>query len=213
VGRCHLHQSRGHHRARPPGPADGESYSKASEVLIWLGEDSKGATVPELPFQQFFTGLYQIANEIRKRRRNGEISYEGPRYRSFISWRDRRAKSFRITQLQFSQLDTVFYRRWWKRAWVLQEVVLAKSAHLFCGDVLDLLDLEEINNCVCEEGSQASLSAFSFLSWTAGPLSLRMGTRNSVIASNSELASWLYLCYLAQDTMKPLIHETKSTAS
>jgi len=169
----------------------GKVYSKASQVLIWLGEAPEGATSPELTLKHFFIGLHNIAVEISNRRHNGEIPYEGPRYRSFVNWRNQRTKSIKVAQMQTSQFDAVFDRRWWTRVWVIQEMALANSALLFCGDaILDLLDLHVINICVCEEGSQASIKAFSFLGLAAGNLSLRMDIRNRVITSDAELASW-----------------------
>ena len=56
-------------------------YSKASQVLIWLGEAPAQEVIQETPMpasEYFFEWLHMIAEEIRERKSSGQAVYEGP---------------------------------------------------------------------------------------------------------------------------------------
>ena len=70
----------------------------------------------------------------------------------------------RVDAMSFSLLTILLNRPWWTRLWVLQEVVLAREAHLYCGpqnvNLLDVLltsqKLDAVNNSVTRTSSPES---------------------------------------------------------
>ncbi|KAL8830970.1 MAG: hypothetical protein Q9170_005494 [Blastenia crenularia] len=80
-------------------------YSQAHCVLIWLGEHDTNT-------ETAFSILKDLARgtSMAKLQRNEEIPYITP-----------------------TAILTIFSRPWFQRLWVVQEVLLAEQAHLFCG--------------------------------------------------------------------------------
>jgi len=156
-------------------------YSKATEVLIWLGEASKDFSAP-LPINHsaeakspisatssirktapgstsgsplssgkfnghesrrndsdailsvseiFLEFLGRMGIEITRLRNEGEDPRSSPLYKDLVSQVYSRFLGGVDTELCRGFKDIV-NRRWWSRVWVIQEVVVARSATLIC---------------------------------------------------------------------------------
>lgn len=80
-------------------------------------DDFDGAAAPRLPLDQDFPGAF--------------IN----RYNSQLRWKERLPLHLRkLLHVNFMEnLATLLDRPWWRRVWILQEVILAKSVTLVCG--------------------------------------------------------------------------------
>jgi len=127
-------------------------YSKATEVLVWLGESSKDVRVLEpahylhgrlrsverkpndnrilTPISDIFLDhLHRMATEIRRLQNAEQDPTLSPLYQELISHLYEGSFGRTNTELFRGFLDIVS-RRWWSRVWVVQEVAMAKSATL-----------------------------------------------------------------------------------
>ncbi len=102
-------------------------YEQAQQVLIWLGDTGIGERI----------AMQSLANtggslSVRMKVWNTERKFGlGKRLRDRVSqsvsgeW-DARA-------LEVGELAQLLDRKWWRRVWIVQELVLAKKAVLLCG--------------------------------------------------------------------------------
>ena len=88
-------------------------YKNASEVVVWLGEDA-GDSLPAL---QLLSGLADISDM---------SIHDAPGFVSHVV-RDERYKNAWVA------LGNLLHRPWWQRAWILQEILLARKAVALCG--------------------------------------------------------------------------------
>ncbi|KAE9364240.1 HET-domain-containing protein [Stipitochalara longipes BDJ] len=131
-------------------------YSKAVEVLVWLGESSKDVGIldpvhylhgktrsaenkPDVnrvltPVSDIFLDhLHRMAAEIRRIQNAGQNPTSSPLYQDLVS--QIYEGSFQRTNTDlFRGFKNVVRRRWWSRVWVVQEVAIAKSATLICSE-------------------------------------------------------------------------------
>ncbi|TVY80845.1 Heterokaryon incompatibility protein 6 OR allele [Lachnellula suecica] len=108
-------------------------YSKASQVLIWLGESSEdvdeetGVPVSDI----FLNHVSVMAREFRALQSNGK-SRTGSRYYQEILSDTQRWYSVCLQSPLLGGMVDIHRRRWWSRIWVLQEAILARSAVFVC---------------------------------------------------------------------------------
>ena len=110
-------------------------YRVASKVRIWLGEasdliDSSTGKAVSTVFLEYTT---LIANEMRLLKESGKAEAT---LSLFCRTRSELASAVRTNeQTPFTEgLWHIESRRWWKRVWVVQEALLARSAIIICGD-------------------------------------------------------------------------------
>ncbi|KLU88236.1 hypothetical protein MAPG_07223 [Magnaporthiopsis poae ATCC 64411] len=102
-------------------------YSSAQNVIIWLGPGS-----PAISWLFYAsTTLHQHA--VRRCPVKGQTSLE--RWRAVWRSLDQLAEGNvrLVTEQSYDALKTVLLRPWFRRAWVIQEVALAKRATVVCG--------------------------------------------------------------------------------
>ena len=108
----------------------GRVYASAVQTLVWLGEESlevKGA-LENLPIW-----LRSPAPHVDWT--GAEIAWESP---SSLVFNERGVSTEAATWLRLQQeslppVMSLFARDWWRRKWIIQELVRAKSAVLVCG--------------------------------------------------------------------------------
>jgi hypothetical protein len=88
-------------------------YSRAQEVVIWLGEELKD-TRPALRLIHGLADLYEFP------------AAKAPGFISYVV----REETF---QDDWIALGNFFSRPWWTRAWIVQEVVMARKGIVLCG--------------------------------------------------------------------------------
>jgi hypothetical protein len=156
-------------------------YSKATEVLVWLGESSKEMTTPDpvaqsiateqqntttvsrliletvveqeqnngnstsvngwsslnrgsIPVSHLFLYyLSQMVIEMSRIESSGQDPKSSPLYQELQSQIYESSTSGRLTDF-YRGFRNIIERRWWSRLWVVQEVVLARSATLICSN-------------------------------------------------------------------------------
>jgi hypothetical protein len=129
-------------------------YSKATEVLVWLGESSKDVGTPDPASQMsdaealnsmprsvnqgpipvsdlFFDYFHRMIVQMRRLRSLGQPPTSSPLHQNLLSQVYERSFGGMNTDLRRGFKDFV-RRRWWSRVWVVQEVAVAKSATLIC---------------------------------------------------------------------------------
>ncbi len=131
----------------------GDIYSKASNVVVWLGDDSKDLDMVMWFLKNVRQQVYRLmhmsaALRIPQEEFEATLSRYDPLDAEF--WKD-------VMHLNppddnsWAECFVSFYRffsrrRWFKRAWILQEAVLAKSVRFVCHmsffEFDDLMDLD-----------------------------------------------------------------------
>jgi hypothetical protein len=124
----------------------GEIYSQAIEVLLWLGPETNSSAKAFYFLRSLI--LPSIRQSSERSRPNVEsedgqliISSEfSDGLPSFALYDQKKQKSLQYTvqedpeSVQYLQaLCELLHRPWWRRIWVLQEVVRSRSAKLVCG--------------------------------------------------------------------------------
>jgi hypothetical protein len=110
-------------------------YSKATQVLIWLGNSSKdvsgetGLSVSGV----YLSYVCRMAAEIRTLRGDRKKGKTSILYQKLLSEVDEWRVTHKASSLVRGLLD-IHCRRWWSRIWVLQEVTIAKSAVFICSE-------------------------------------------------------------------------------
>jgi hypothetical protein len=118
-----------------------EIYSKATQVLIWLGSASDDVDeISGLPVSGIFMEhLGPMAAEVRQLKpglplgdpRNGP--YSSPLYQELLSQAYEGALTGKHKPL-YRGFRNIVSRNWWNRIWVIQEAAVAKSAILICSE-------------------------------------------------------------------------------
>ncbi|KAI8631219.1 heterokaryon incompatibility protein-domain-containing protein [Xylariaceae sp. FL1651] len=99
----------------------GDIFGSADDVVIWLGEEAQNSNLA-------VNFIKQLARCNRQ--------HEGRREKVLAIARDAKYRA------HWTALDKLWKRRWWERAWVLQETVLARKADFCCGrTVVSLSDV------------------------------------------------------------------------
>jgi ankyrin repeat protein len=102
-------------------------YSRAQRVVIWLGE-------PTIDMDVFMESMEELDTESIKYSRNSwKIS--DPAWRDIWSTVQRKLRD-RHTDLEAQQhdgLESLLWRPWFTRVWILQEVANARAAIIMCG--------------------------------------------------------------------------------
>lgn len=107
-------------------------YRNATGTLIWLGEESKAMDYEmNLPISSMILEFFgQAAAEIKEL----VDAKKDPTLSSLYQGLRSQATYGNLAKTQFAKgVFDISRRRWWKRLWVIQEVVVAKSATLICG--------------------------------------------------------------------------------
>ncbi|KAF5676174.1 heterokaryon incompatibility protein [Fusarium heterosporum] len=110
-------------------------YSKAQNVVIWLGATSKtidsksGRPVSDL----FFDYLHPMATEIRDSKARGDFPASSRLYNHLTQQAAEYVSNGTLTPLIRGFLDVIL-RPWWERVWVVQEAALGVSAIMICGE-------------------------------------------------------------------------------
>ena len=115
----------------------GEIYQKASRVVAWLG-------LPDEKTPSTFDFLKSLSSYIRARVRHQGLG--SPNTAGInTDLLEAMIEDYPTSLPQWTDVQTFLERDWFSRVWILQEVVLAKSVLIKCGDhtlswnVLDLL--------------------------------------------------------------------------
>lgn len=105
-------------------------YERAEKIIIWLGE-------PDHPGQDEWSVLKSLANangwatnqiHMWRQKKNFDLS------RGFFGrYAAMAAGEYNGDQFEHGELGQLLDRPWWKRVWIVQELVLAKKATLMCG--------------------------------------------------------------------------------
>ena len=104
-------------------------YSQASEVIIWLGENSK-PYIKAIDVVPIFNAICDNADMDR-----GPTKISGRQYLA-------EEVSALLTDATCTSLVALFEHDWFHRVWTFQELFSARSAHIFCGS--RTLDCEEL---------------------------------------------------------------------
>ncbi|KAF4635771.1 hypothetical protein G7Y89_g2325 [Cudoniella acicularis] len=137
----------------------GSVYSKANDVIIWLGE----ATNDSNQGMDFLKEILMLG------------SYREPSEERYSD--QNMADDFRTTLDRpdsnscILALAGILARSWWDRVWMLQEIVLAHSATVYCGSKSHTWDsFEMLSIILLQPGIQSLLVRFS----NAGSLAARV---------------------------------------
>jgi len=94
-------------------------YRQAASVIVWLGAASKNSSAAFRLIHQ----LHTIA----------EATSLEDRDKPLITAEIERSELPARYNADWEALDSIFWRAWFKRVWIIQEVVVARSAVVFCG--------------------------------------------------------------------------------
>jgi Heterokaryon incompatibility protein (HET) len=102
----------------------GEIYASAENVVVWLGEEDADTRIA-LPliahlFDNVTSGNDLVANC------SSYLSFNDAKFYEEI-------KHEPLTTIQWKSIGEVLTRTWFRRLWVVQELVLAKEASVLCG--------------------------------------------------------------------------------
>ncbi|KAL2135708.1 hypothetical protein VTI74DRAFT_7225 [Chaetomium olivicolor] len=120
-------------------------YRMAEGVVVWLGEDDEyGLGGRGLRMAGELGALFK--GHVRRYAGNGNVDgrMDGARIEGFVrtvrefvvtrGWMGERVKGDGTVGFDFEAIWKVFAERpWWRRVWILQEVVLARQAVMLCG--------------------------------------------------------------------------------
>jgi hypothetical protein len=102
-----------------------EIYSKASNVLIWLGGESQGFVEAMQYLERIGNFFLDRGGPVRepKAEQSGERGAENK-----VLW-----EAVYQDQNVMQQTDIIWERSWFSHRWIIQETALAKSATVHCG--------------------------------------------------------------------------------
>jgi hypothetical protein len=104
----------------------GDIFAKADRVLVWLGQDTQGASVKE---------AMAVVRYIQSRVSNPDREAEPERefYVLSLDSLDYHMQERGVDDA-WTALSAVFDQPWWQRIWCVQESVLARDTLIICGD-------------------------------------------------------------------------------
>jgi hypothetical protein len=105
-------------------PLMGEIYSHAASVTVWLGEASEDSSLA-FDFLEILEPVLRTFKKRDKSERSGVFNAHDELDR---------LTSSRQGSPQWIALQHLLQRPWFERAWIIQEVALAKKAQVVCGD-------------------------------------------------------------------------------
>ena len=100
-------------------------YSSAATVLVWLGEEDAGSDFVDQLGREFFPLLIRLIDEEGGEKVMSHL-LEDPN----LWWKLKRTP---IVGSAWKPLIDFFRRSWFQRAWVIQELALARHVCVFCG--------------------------------------------------------------------------------
>lgn len=98
----------------------GQIYKQATSVLVWLGnptEDSSSAF-------NLMDQLHRLAKETAVEDLDRPIPKESDLLETLP----------KVNDPAWKALDSLLWRPWFSRAWIIQEIAMSRSARVFCGD-------------------------------------------------------------------------------
>ena len=123
----------------------GRIYSKANDVVIWLGEESHNSNQG----MDFLDEIVMLGS-----RREYLDQNMADDFRSILDRPD--------SNSCILALADILMRPWWDRVWTLQEIVLAHSATVYCGSKIQTWDsFEMVSIILLQPGIQSLLVRFS----------------------------------------------------
>jgi len=124
----------------------GDIYAGANQVLVWLVDASlEKDTNTERPITD--TGIFfmqEISQTIY------ELTQDKLSFNEASTHHSTSQQLARLTTHEaiFRGLEDIFHRPWWRRVWVLQEISLAKSTWMQCGEAgVDFAHVETFVAC------------------------------------------------------------------
>jgi hypothetical protein len=98
-----------------------EIYSRAAEVIMWLGEEADDSSAALALIERWSAGAARVIGD------GSNLSN--------IHWADEMISYIEnpFEEKGWIALDTFFLRPYWKRQWVVQEVICAYTARIICG--------------------------------------------------------------------------------
>jgi hypothetical protein len=134
----------------------GDIYARANKVIIWLGDASSDVN----NFVQTHKTLVDTLQKYEAKHGPNSTSEQSPLDPEFLrklgiqypsQWRENWAAYFLFFQR----------RRWFRRAWVIQEVALARDLAFYCGEkLLPVKDIYELGLMIRENGWRHALAEF-----------------------------------------------------
>ncbi|KAH8797863.1 heterokaryon incompatibility protein-domain-containing protein [Xylogone sp. PMI_703] len=136
-------------------PMIGEIYSRATKVHAWLGEADRDIDC-----------IYNVLQEFRDRRREAEfpthfdaaeqLSFHRQLFRNIYldkagTLPEQSDLDDDMLQEEFNWLRPFYMRPYWRRVWIVQELVLAKLVIVCCGD--KSIDFDDIYGLSLDWGS------------------------------------------------------------
>lgn len=135
-------------------PMMGEIYSKAQQVLLWIGESSleldpaSGRPYTDIGIE-FIRQIGTEANQTL------ESTWSVGHYQGLLRKAVRADRGSRAITAALKGVAQVFYRRWWTRLWAIQEVAVAQSATLICGEAkADFSNVEAFLDCLSHPSTE-----------------------------------------------------------
>jgi hypothetical protein len=98
-----------------------EIYSRASAVVVWLGDQATDS-------KRGFELIHQISAFAK------QAAADKAPPRSITPQELERLRLPPAGSLDWKAVDAIYYRAWFFRAWIIQEIALARSATVLCGD-------------------------------------------------------------------------------
>ena len=97
-----------------------EIYSNASSVVIWLGNE---ATNSGRGFE-----IIRRLSDLQDASREDDALY-----RPIVAQELEELGLPDVYSPDWKAVDALYWRAWFSRVWIIQEITLAKSATIFCG--------------------------------------------------------------------------------
>ena len=102
-------------------------YEQASQVVIWLGDTGQGERIAMQSLANL-SGSLSLSTRVWKMERKFGLG-KGLKNRALQSW----SGEWDPRALEVGELAQLLDRKWWRRVWIVQEVVLARNAVVMCG--------------------------------------------------------------------------------
>jgi hypothetical protein len=128
-----------------------EIYKNARQVVVWLGPTTPDS-IKALDFAETIYRCFDPAAERLEEERWSEYPDSQKRLRQVESLLAAQYASSWVA------LHRILSRRWWERAWVLQELVTARKATVCCGDVSLPWVVIGVGILICRDSHHAVLS-------------------------------------------------------
>jgi hypothetical protein len=142
----------------------GEIYSQSARVIVWLGKDD--SDVPDVA--GFQKDLDTAISDFESKYGRKSIIEQDPLDEKFL---DRLGLCSRSDWINWWKIYFNFYQnhRWFRRAWVVQEIALATEILFLCGNTtLPWINLYELGATIRHNGWRHPLSIYAGMSPSGG---------------------------------------------